>query len=489
MARSTRGGALITYKDPLNLQVLRDSGDDIEHSLLLTGSSKRVLWSQNRPRTPKRYKAIMKQVVGGAFCGFFSKDVEEDLINAVIGESTSIKDDIPATQRAVLLDQSLDRLVERLKPYLSARIETYIDSISTRLLDPQTELRWNFRTNNCQTFCDSLIDRDLFGSLFAPLPVMTDGAPANASPPAPVYLMSFVCRPGAYARRKVQSKYDVPNGLTEEYLLKFRYGRHDESDIIDVLAEYWYDWGAFDRPIYRLQHLFPWDCTEAYNRYPVKCGDCNLSKHVWAFPFDSWSIISLHLARPRQFYPRSDGPVDGHGVMSDADWFQNRLTVLLAQDVLLAAAAAMARCKEFHESTLWLCRQGEACLDRLKLGGIHRAQPFSHHFERGAYHQYFVAEWTHLTEPLKIKAYEKLRDGRARLRDVGSSSPDDSRGDGDCGADDFGCGGMAGSCAGGCQSGCGGQCGSGCVGGGGGCAGDGGGCAGGGGGCAGCGAD
>jgi hypothetical protein len=29
----------------------------------------------------------------------------------------------------------------------------------------------------------------------------------------------------------------VPNGLTEEYLLKFHYGRHDESDIIDTLAE------------------------------------------------------------------------------------------------------------------------------------------------------------------------------------------------------------------------------------------------------------
>lgn len=40
--------------------------------------------------------------------------------------------------------------------------------------------------------------------------------------------------------------------------------------------------------------------------------------------------------------------------MTDQAWFRNRLTVLLAQDVLLAGAVAMARCAPFRESTLWL---------------------------------------------------------------------------------------------------------------------------------------
>ena len=116
--------------------------------------------------------------------------------------------------------------------------------------------------------------------------------------------MSFVCRPGAYVKAKTKSKFDVPNGLTEEYLFKFRYGRHDESDIIDSLAEYWYDWGSFESGIYPYQDVFPWDCTEAYGRYPSKCSECNISKHVWAFPFDSWSLVSLHLSRGRQLYPK-----------------------------------------------------------------------------------------------------------------------------------------------------------------------------------------
>lgn len=39
-------------------------------------------------------------------------------------------------------------------------------------------------------------------------------------------------------KETVLSKYDVPNGVAEEYLLKFRYGCHGESDVIDALQEY-----------------------------------------------------------------------------------------------------------------------------------------------------------------------------------------------------------------------------------------------------------
>ena len=57
-------------------------------------------------------------------------------------------------------------------------------------------------------------------------------------------MMSFVTRLGGYHREKVVSKYDAPNGLTEEYLLKFRRGRHGDSDLADTSQEYWYDWGT-----------------------------------------------------------------------------------------------------------------------------------------------------------------------------------------------------------------------------------------------------
>jgi hypothetical protein len=431
---------------------------------------------------------MMKQVVGGAFCGFLDPDAEEHIIDRFIQESEQILDQgiSSVVDKTTLMNRRVERLMLHLQKYLLPRVEPVLDSLVSRLL--QVELKWNPQSNNCQIFCDGLIDRTQFGPLLSP---------------DKHYLMSFVCRPGAYVKEKTRSKYDVPNGLTEEYLLKFHYGRHDESDIIDTLAEYWYDWGSFGGPLYPYQDVFPWDCTEAYGRYPVACGDCNISKHVWAFPFDSWSIISLHLSRSRYLYPRDRHPGPNSlsllansqsrpgsaGLMSDTDWFRNRLTMLLGQDALLRAAKAMAQSPKFRESTLWLHQQPDPKQDRLKLGGIHRAQPFSHHFEKGEHHLYFVSPWSHLTRKRKVEEYERLRDWKATRTDIGSEASENDSGGcgGGCGTFTCGVGAGVGGC-GGEQMG-GDVCGSGCVpqadaeGGGGGDGGDGGGC----GGCGGCG--
>jgi hypothetical protein len=482
---STFGGALITSRDPPNLQVLLDSPPDAEESLLLSDEDDRMLWSQKRKREPKRYKCMMKQVVGGAFAGVFNPKLEEDIIDSLISESKVIPDPgLGYAVREKLLDSSIERLVSKLKDYIGSRVKIYLKSIADRLIDRSIELRWNFRTNNCQNFCDSLINRDLFGPLL-PSSSTREGnnQVRNDSPP---YILSFVCRPGSYTKGSVLSRYDVPNGLTEEYLLKFRYGRHEESDIIDMLQEYWYDWGAFGGPIYPYQDLFPWDCTEAYNRYPTKCGSCNISKHVLAFPFDSFSIIDLHLSKSRYLYPpppptsASTSPTvtsPSSTIMSDISWFRNRLTLLLANSALLSAAAAMYSSSTFRNATIWLHTQPDPKLDRLKLGGIHRAQPFSHHFEKGAYHHYFTADWAHLRPEQQIAAYETLRDGRMRQADVGEGKSSD-HGGGGCDAM-FTCDGVDGGWAGGCGAQCGGGCGSGNCASGGGC-GAGAGCGGGG---------
>jgi len=451
---------------------------------------------------------MMKQVVGGAFCGFFDPQTEGQIIDALLEESLRLVDTgIPVKEKNARMDTCVTRIMSVLKRYLAPRIEVYIRSITDRLLDPNVNLRWSFSSNNCQQFCDNIIDWELLGSMFAPrgpLPSSKDAAfpePLPPDAPYPLYLMSFVCRPGAYVPERARSKYDVPNGLTEEYLLKFRYGRHDESDILDSLSEYWTDWSGTCGPIYPYQDLFPWDCTEAFGRYPVTCGGCNIAKHAWAFPFDTWSLLTFHLARPRNLYPHSGFPADDEatpallhnpvgdksrvrsGVMPDHEWFKNRLTVLLAQDVLLSGAAAMARCAPFRESTLWLHKHERERTDRLKLGGIHRAQPFSHHFEKGAFHQYFIAGWAHLSRPLQIAEYERLRDWRATRDDVDSSNSDSSGcGGGGCGfmcgaamgATGAACSGVVGEVGDTCQSGCVSTCSS--------CGGDGG-C----GGCGGCG--
>lgn len=350
----------------------------------------------------------MKQVVGVPFTGTLSQldgSIEETKIIKRLIEVSKISLDDPgmsATDKKKALDSALEPAMDLLKTLLQARVKIYLESIAKRLLDPRIPLTWSATSNNCQSFCNALIGTDLFEPL--------------VSSQRELYLMSFVCPQEGYLQNKVHTKYDVPSGLTEEYLLRFHFGRHDDADVIDTLQEYWYDWGAFGAPLYKYQDLFPWDCTEAYGRNPIKCGNCNLAKHILAFPFDTWSIVELHLARDQHMYAPPSSIPDS--------WMHNRLIILTAFSILTRAAAAIAKTPSFCEATQWLhskhseFRGEDPALTRVKLGGIHRAQPFSHYFEAGKYSHYFLAQWALRPRNEQIE-YEFLRDGRAEQADVG----------------------------------------------------------------------
>ncbi|KAH7128561.1 hypothetical protein B0J11DRAFT_567153 [Dendryphion nanum] len=411
----TQGGALITSRDPPIYKGDPSADREIEYSIAL--DVKRQLFSQNRDRQPKRYKTALKQVVGGVFSGHSHAKLEEEIIDLVVQASkldlSNSGDHI--RKREALWKKVLEPIIESLRTLMQNRVDTMLTSVTNKLLDPSVNLKWNKRTNNCQDFCSSILDYQLYGSFLARKSPKTHCT-------EPLYLLSFVCRPGSYTReRKIQTKFDIPSGLCEEYLLKHRYGLHVDSDIIDSLQEYWYDWGAFGGPLYKYQNLFPWDCTEAYGRSATSCNDCNISKHVWSFPFDSWSIATLHLTRPRILYPE---------VVSKHDWMRNRLQILLAQDALNKVARVMASSTEFRKATAWMTDHPDLRMDRMKLGGIHRAQPFSHQYEAGQYHEYFIAEWAHLRLQDQIAMYEEIREKRRLLPDVPiATNTDWERGD------------------------------------------------------------
>ena len=405
----SKGGALITSRDPPIWQSSGGSDRSIAYALAL--SEDRLLYSQLRDqRKTKRYKTALKQVVGGLFGGMFSPDLEAEVIGLVVSGSQKNLDDEDESPRnnKKLMNSVVEQIMERLVTLMKSRVDIMLESITQRLLDTNVKLHWDKKTNNCQKFCDSLINYQVYGSL------IPDPSETRLLGLDPLYLMSFVCRPEGYQReRRVRTKFDVPSGLCEEYLLKFRYGFHVDSDIIDSLQEYWYDWGAFGVPLYRYQHLFPWDCTEAYGRSAAKCNDCNISKHVWSFPFDSWSIAELHLTRGRMMYP---------DIKSDQEWMENRMMVLLAQTALVTAAKAMSESANFRNATSWIAKHADPRMDRMKLGGIHRAQPFSHQYEEGKYHEYFIADWAHLNRDDQISEYEKIREARRMLPDVPETS-------------------------------------------------------------------
>jgi len=359
----------------------------------------------------------MKQVVGGAFSGYLDEKLEQEIVEALVKESQAYRTDPRKSleYNEKVLKAAADRMMEKVRKLLECRVRIYLGTIANKLFDESVDLRWDKKSNNCQNFCESIIDYETFSSLVCARDEGAKGGmPEDISP---LYLMSFVYQPGGYTPENVSTKFDVPNGLNKEYILKFRFGQHDKADIFDTLQEFWHDWGAFGGILYENQKLFPWDCTEAYSRHPGYCNKCNLSKHVWSFPFDSWSIIQLHLQKDRYLYPPS-GEISGERLLSDQEWMRNRLTVLLAQNKLIQGAKGMARTHGFRMSTAWLHRQSEARMDRLKLGGIHRAQPYSHQYERGMYQEYFVADWAHLQRAEQVEAYEKMRNQRVAMPDM-----------------------------------------------------------------------
>jgi hypothetical protein len=344
---------------------------------------------------------MAKQIVGGAFCGFLDEDAEEHIIDILIDGSSK-------TQSEKIPHDAIATIMLELKHYLIDHVELHLSTIASKLTDKRFELAWNFSSNACKDFCDNLLNVGMYQSLFAPQVSQFDKSPS--------YLMSFVCRPGPLVADFPWSKYDVPQGLVEEYLLRIQHGRHEDSDFIDSLSEYWSDFGAFGEAPYKYQDLFPWDCSEAYGRNPAKCGSCNISKHVWAFPYDSLSAISMHMARESFLYPPSSEK-------GEQGWFQNRMRVLLAQSALLAVAAAMAKSPEMQVGTRWLssaaASEVSSAKDRVKLGGIHRAQPYSHHYERGMGASYFVPDW--VASSGRLEYYERKREQRMKLAEKGQS--------------------------------------------------------------------
>ncbi|CAG9983108.1 unnamed protein product [Clonostachys byssicola] len=394
---NTDGGVVITTRGPLRLAHSDETSDGDGSSLLISGSE-RTLYRQNRPRTPKRHKLMAKQIVGGAFCGFLDEDAEEHIIDILIDANSK-------TQSEKIPSDAIATIMLELKHYLIDHVELHLSTIASKLIDKKFELAWNFSSNTCKDFCDNLLNVGMYQSLFAPQMSQFNKSPS--------YLMSFVCRPGPLVADFPWSKYDVPQGLVEEYLLRIQHGRHEDSDFIDSLSEYWSDFGAFGQAPYKYQDLFPWDCSEAYRRNPAKCGSCNISKHVWAFPHDSWSAISMHMARESFLYPPSSSE------KGDQGWFQNRMRVLLAQSALLSVAAAMAKSPEMQRGTRWLSSAAAGDKDRIKLGSIHRAQPYSHHYERGMGASYFVPDWA--ASSSRLEDYERKREQRMKLAEKGQS--------------------------------------------------------------------
>jgi len=420
---SSKAGARISIRKPPHLAMVTEHGEE-KNPMMCVNPKRQIFQRYGELEQPRRIKAIMKQVVGGSFTGLCDRDaqLELDIINALVEGSKRCW--IDGTKTQIYLDRvmahAVNQIVSKLRVLIGEKVIRYFDFIAAKLFDPQIELKWDQITNHCQQFCARILDFKAFGSFFATTPTCRTQVPRN-----PLYLVSFVCPPGSYdSPRRIRpgTKKQAPNSLTEEYLLRFRcHGHHEESDHIDTLREYWNDWGAFGGTLYKYQDLFPWDCTEAYRQGEperhLKCNDCSIINHVGSYPFDTWSMAQLHLCRDRSLYSPSNGSDDR--TLKDEEWMRNRLDVLSAWRALTVVTVAMAKTISFRATCRWnrerraLTPDIASRLDRVKLSGIYRAQPYSHSFEQSKYHDCTLAKWALKSREDQIREYEELRDYRA----------------------------------------------------------------------------
>lgn len=489
-------GVIISVRDPPQLSTIeaRTYGESIDATRTLALNEEQMIsrgrTPQNEKRDFRRVKSCMKQVVGGLFSGLtFEHEISDTKrsqssrqkkpvggrigkaparpLGRGVGEHKSKVEETPeihggeANGEADLIrteeSDVVDILVEKarrfqyshlrkrnneprlrdaaaevtkvLRRLIEARVREYLNIIAKRLFHEDLPLTLDFLFNNCQNFCENLLDKTHFRN-FVPF-----SDPEKKKPP--LFAMSFVLPPKSYEKVDVTSKWDVPLGLTEEYLLDHQFKRYNESDILDTMHEYWHDWGGFGAHLYPFQDLFPWDCTEAYRENSATCNTCTLAKHVWSFPLDAFSLTKFYLWRSVSRYPpanldapqafNEDSSTDPSlAQLSPEAWRRNRLLVLLAHDKLVKVAVAMAKTPKFVEICTDPTKKIGPEWMRRKLGGIHRAQPYSNYFYRENTDE--VAEWVHLSRDSQIRIYESLREGKTKARDVGLWNNDSLRG-------------------------------------------------------------
>ncbi|UQC73929.1 uncharacterized protein CLUP02_00576 [Colletotrichum lupini] len=362
------GGVLFTVRDRLQLHPVDTPTSSVTRCFALS-KDRQLFKTERHILRNRRVKAFMKQIVGSPFWSLREedRDAEAEIIKDVAKASLDYIGVLhvgKGSKHEQKKSKARKKILEKLRTLLHERVELYIHSIVNKLFDESLPLEWNMGSNNCQNFCDALIDRNVFGS-FMVYHRHCKEKKHNGQASQVQYLMSFVsrigCHDGLTRRVAPSSKATSANGHTEEFLLRFRrFAHHNDTDIVDSLVEYWTDWGGFRAPIFRHQGLFPWDCTEARtlkeeaDHPQKKCGDCSLAKHLWAFPFDAWSVAQFHLLRERRFYAPS--PVTGKDnqiQMADHDWEENRHRVLEAFQVLGSMGVAMHRSQVFRDRCRW----------------------------------------------------------------------------------------------------------------------------------------
>jgi hypothetical protein len=327
---SSQGGALITHRQTPDLaysDVWKFIDSEATTPAVAVSPEKNVFASV-RKINPRPLHAAMMQVMGGLFSGHNLKwrETEHRVVENLLAESEQYQEKPGKSQEynEKRLREAASRIATILKACLEGEVAIYIRHFAARLSDRKVDLKLDRLKlmNNCQTFCMNLMHGpdDLFKTIIPKAkPVDT------ADDTAPRYLLSFASDQFGSVYDS-QAFYTTPSAA---YFAEF----HTGEDIV----EYFETWPSIPKAN-ACAKLLCWPCQNDNN--------CSMSQHMWQMPHETTSIVLFHVLRDRASYRHdyitTDPKEDEPSLLTDDDWFQNRLRVLVGLDTFLVSTGAIA---------------------------------------------------------------------------------------------------------------------------------------------------
>lgn len=200
----------------------------------------------------------------------------------------------------------------------------YLKAITGVLFDRGTELRWSHYTNNCQNFCDAIIQQPVFSTVFPPITQLYS-LRIDRNVALLDYVLSFRTDPQLGDALK-SSRLSI--GPLSAFLKLL----HRQTDVL----EYQETHGrrkTNDTPL--CAQIFAWRCHDQ---------DCDLADHIWTNPAEFVSMIQFQLMLDNTHYLQASANEEDNPVLLDeVQWVKNRLAILQANDSFATAAAGIAR--------------------------------------------------------------------------------------------------------------------------------------------------
>lgn len=292
----------------------------------------------------RRFLASIKQVYGGTFSGYRTElhQKEKTVIDLLVTVSDSliVNPSKSAAMNRKILHSAAAVVLKALQELINPGVDAHLERLSTTLLQRETVLRWNVRTNSCQDFTNSLL-RDDFTGLYPEVSqshtVGTD-ATARRDCPWARYLFCFkdsidppqVYRNNTQHRSIIWQFYETSRNNLD--LIEFT-----ERTLEQVSSDKSTSWEVLlQRPM----------LASAKSCAAEELPKSIIVDALWELPRDTMSLLQTQLLRRRERFSSPEGYA-----LTKEEWITNRLKVLQQLDIFacLAGGMGLAWLAEFEQ--------------------------------------------------------------------------------------------------------------------------------------------